>query len=254
MLQILKYEIEKSFKTIQIRVGLLSAVLFSILVYMMKKGNSTFFAPINVLNNIGITFMLALLITLSTYVYGLEIDSNTLKILKTKQLRTWQFMLIKYLVAILYSLAVLAVIFIVTLFIGLAFCPMNDVYLDFAHLTIQSDCALLFIMKLYLLQAIANIFIVTVCLFIVIVTNAPGQSVVLSFFAIIGLSLLSNLPKWGFKLAEYILPFYSNSFANFVIINRNNMGSVFYKLCIFVLYSIALFFISVYIYKRSDVN
>lgn len=253
MLEIIKYEIIKTFRLISIRIGLALTVALSIIFFIMKKGDSAFFVPINILNNMGTCFILVLLISFCTYVYGVEIDNKTLKILKAKQVREWKFILCKYIVSIIYSFIVLALVFAVTIAIGLFFFPIKDVYLDFAKFSIHSNYALSFTIKLFLLQAIADIFIVSVCLIGVIISDSPSQSFIVSFLVIVGLRILSNITKWGAAWVDYILPFNSNSFANFVIMN-NNMNSAYYKLGLYVFYSILLFIISIFVYKGKDVK
>jgi ABC-type transport system involved in multi-copper enzyme maturation permease subunit len=254
----LKNEIIKIFKYKYINIGLMSSLIFSVLFSLLGLRNeNSYYAMMGVFSNINKLYILFLCMIFSTYIFGIEKDCKTIKIIKTKSIKAWKFIGAKYIVGLIYSFIILSIMFIISYIISMLVLHPDNISLiqnDGSKLPLANELVLGEILKLYFYQFIANAFIISVSLLFGNIINSPALAFISTFVFMILLNLLTNIKKFGLGLLVDILPLKSNALFEFYFGNFNDKSPFFLRMIVFIFYSILILMVNIYIYNKKEVK
>ena len=252
MLRLIKLELKKFFKLKQIYLSIIGAVLFSLVVfiyYIGERNISMFSLPIAALGNLTQTFIIIIFLGFCAYSYGIEVQEKTLKILYSKTIPEWKVILAKFITGIIYTFVLLYIIAVLILIISSMFYSKID-FLEYnGDKVISAESGFKYIFLSYSFQGLALIFVVSLSITLAIIFDSAIISLILTFFLMIFSFLAGNI--------EFIRPVLPTTYwLIWQDIMKKNIvwENVWVSVSVLLLYSIILYFISIYCYKRKDVN
>lgn len=252
MLKLINLELKKFFKLKQIFLSIIGAVLFSLIVFIYYIGEeniSMFSLPIAALGNLTQTFIIIIFLGFCAYSYGLEVQEKTLKILYLKTIPEWKVILAKFVTGVIYTFALLYIIATLVLIISSIFYSNIDFVEYNGDNIISAEKGFSYVFLAYSFQGLALIFIVSLSITLAIIFDSAIISLILTFFLMIFSFLAGNV--------EFIRPLLPTTYwLVWQDIMKKNIlwNHVWISVSILFLYSIILYFIAVFSYKRKDVK
>lgn len=246
----LKQELNKAFKLREIYVGMIATVIFAclnIIIHLNEPYISSYQFPITAIKNLTNSYMIIIFLAFSSYIFGVEIQNNTLKIIKSKPVRAWKFILVKFGISFIYCFFLTVVTGIIVM--GISLICYSNVPLVYAEETYAIKDILIRIGMSYLLQYIAVCCISTICMMIVVCTNSTIYAFVGTFLIMIFSKLGENisiiksyLPSSNWLIWKYIL--------QKDILWQEAIRSLF----ILMVYACICYFITVRVYDQKQIN
>ncbi len=246
-MNILFYELKKTFKyktiqlTLWVWVFAVSVFAFSTKYYVA----SSFELPIATLSNLSAITMVTLIMSMSSYIWGLEIDFKTFKILKTKNVASWKFVLIKLIVGAIYTFICFFIAFLIPTFIGFIFLPQGNINFEDINMVIKKKECLSFIISIYFKQWIASMFIIALTAFIALQTKNTILPVIITFLFVTLVGKMTGLIEMNFP--TLLLPINSE-----YILREYKYGIVNQRIFSLIVYTIVLTIINAYLYQKKD--
>lgn len=251
MLSLIKCEMKKFFKSKIIIRSLIILIIFLLFcVYIDESNISTVFdMEYFCVVNFGNFLIIPFLITLVSYTYSIEIDSGTLKILRSKSIKAWKVYIAKFITSATYVLIVLFIIYIIpylntskygidVMKFNIAGASINDVSTSFKFVTV-----------LYLRQFCAYMFVVAFVLFLAIVTQNKIIPIVGEMIFTLVSTTLSGSSESKFRIISNILPLSSEN-----IYSEYISGTVNQRLACLIIYTIALIIVSIVKYRKKEIK
>lgn len=237
MFKILRSEMLKVYKLKIFYISIIAAVLFS-LISALDNGPALEEA-VTSFKNLTNTYFIIAVLSLGCFVYGLEIDNKTIKIIRAKPVSALETISAKFTTAMIYSFLLFLSVFVITNTIIFLFHPIAD--------TTQQDILLL--AESYLIEFIASILVESVGMLFVIISDMPAFASIGTFAFFIVFDLLGNL-KTPVKdiLPLHVINIWQELF------KASDMAAVFYRLIICLAYSTVLFILCVFIYRRKEIK
>lgn len=252
MLSLVNYEIKKFFKNKIIIASIITLVLFLVLcIFIGGKSNisTVFDMEYFLLVSFGKFLVLPIFVTMTSYVYSIELDYKTLKILRSKSIKSWKVYTAKYIVATIYLFIILSIIYIFPYF-NISKYAISTMKLEINSYSINSIVdSFSFVTILYVRQFCAYLFVVALVMFLSIKTNNKVIPIVGELVFCLGSTVLAGICKNRFKFLWFILPFNSQS-----IYNEYATGIVNQRLICLLLYTVILSVISINIYKKKEIK
>lgn len=252
MTGLIRAELMKVFKLKQIYLGIMGAVFFSLIIFVNYLGDgdiSAFMLPIATLGNLTQTFMIVIFLGITSYIYGVEVQEKTLKILYSKVVPGWRLVLAKFFIGIIYTFVLLYVVGAVILLISIMFYPCVD-WLEFeGNHIIPAAQGFKYIFLSYTFQGICLIFISSLAITLAIIFDSAVISLILSFCLMLFSFIASNV--------DFFRPVLPTSYWlvwQDIIKKEILWGNVWKSTGILIFYSILLYIIAVYFYCNKEVN
>lgn len=246
----LKQELNKAFKLREIYLGMIATVIFAclnIVIHVNEPHISCYQFPITAIKNLTNSYIIIIFLAFSSYIFGVEIQNNTLKIIKSKPVQAWKFMLVKFLVAFVYCFFLTIVTGMIVMTIS--FICYSNIPLTYAGETYAVSSILIRISISYLLQYIAVCCISAICMMIVACTNS-------TIYAFVGTFLIMIFSKLGENIT-FIKPYLpSNNWMIWKYILQKDIlwQDAIRSLFILIVYACICYFISVRVYTHKQVS
>lgn len=193
-----------------------------------------------------------LIVSLYSYSMGMEYELNTIKILKTKNIKSWKIITSKTIIGVILISIYILLAFIITLLVGkYAVSSSNDIQTNFrtCNFIIKHSEALKFMIKLYTAQGVAFIYILSIAIFfnILIKKAVPSTFVTLSF--IYTSSILGNaLDKINMSQLKLYIPINAE-----YIWREYETDTVIPRLMCLLVYSLIIGILNIYLYRRQSI-
>ena len=253
MLNLFFREIKKFFKFRTIKLILIILVGWMMICGISSRklnGISAFDFQIFILKLLGEFFIISFFISFASYVFGLEIDCKTLKIIRSKQIPIWKIYMAKFLTALTYSALVIFIIYLTSLIFGMMFLPNKGISIDDLNLHYNTtQQSIIFVIKLYIYQFTGSIFIVSISLFITIATQKNLLSIILVPAITMVLNLLHNIKYLGLEWLQFLLPINSDC-----IYREYGLNTISQRLITLIVYSLIFVALGIIYYKRKEVK
>ena len=252
MFRLISIELIKTFKLKQIYLSMIGAVFFALIVFINYIGQtsiSAFMIPIAVLGNLTQTFIIIIFLGFAAYIYGVEIQEETLKILYSKAISAWKIVLAKFIVGIIYLFVLIYIVGGIVSLISLAFYPQIDWHEFEGENLISAQQGLKYLFFSYSLQGLSLIFIICLSITLAIIFNSAVLSIILTFFIMLFSYIGGNI--------EFIRPILPTTYWLVWqdIIKQNILWEqVLKSIGILLLYSLVLYVLAVFFYKNKEVT
>lgn len=252
MLKLIKLELKKFFKLKQIYLSIIGATMFSFLVfiyYMGEKDISMFSLPIASLGNLSQTFIIIIFLGFCAYSYGIDVQEKTLKILYTKTIPEWKVVLAKFVTGVIYTFVLLYIIAALVLLISSIFYNNIDFMEYNGDNIISAENGFRYVFLAYSFQGLALVFIVSLSITLAIIFDSAIISLILTFFLMIFSFLAGNIEFIGPVLPTTYWLVWQDIMKKDIL-----WYHVWTSVAVLFLYSVILYFLSVFFYKRKDVK
>ncbi|AZR71997.1 hypothetical protein BBF96_00400 [Anoxybacter fermentans] len=252
MIRLLRVELLKIIKMKQIYLNLVGAILFGLIIFLNYIGESEISAfefPIGSLSNLTQTFVIIIFLGFSSYIYGIEIQEKTLKILHTKPIPAWKVVLVKFFVGIIYTFLLLFSVGFIVFIIASIFYPLTDFPDQSGSNIIPVTEGINYIVLAYFMQGLALIFVTALCITLSIILDSPVMALILTFFVMLFSFIAGNV-----EFIRPVLPTTHWLIWREIIQRKIAWGHVWNSLMILGIYSFILFGIAVYAYRLKEVK
>ena len=253
MYNTLKDEFIKVYKNKQIYISIFIGVLISMVFLLIGKKDNSFIVPLNNFTNMNNLYIYVILLTLSAYIMGIEFDYKTIKILKCKPISAFKLIFSKLIMAILYAAIIFVIPCIICSLVGMIFLPRENIELIGANnenIVILASEGLVFVIKAYAFQFIASIFVVSLSLFLTILSNSYVISVIGTVLVIMVINLIGQMKFLGLDFLKYIIPTNVNNIFPYLFSETELRN----KLILFLAYSLIFFIASIIVYRKKEVH
>jgi hypothetical protein len=201
------------------------------------------------LNLLGEFLILSFFISFSGYIFGLEIDCKTFKIIRIKEISSWEIYLVKLMVGATYCALVFLIIYLITLFFGSIFLPFNGINLDTLNIFHPSHGSSLFTATLYFQQFLASVFIMTFSILITLLTQKKYLSGIVVPIVVMALDMLDKTKSFGFDLLSGLLPINAD-----LICRELGNGSANMRIINLIIYSVVFIVMGMKIFKNMQIK
>ena len=252
MLKMVYFECKKAIRFKQIILSFIGAVLFSSIIflyYIGKEGVSIYTPPIAALGNLFQTFTIVIFLGSSAYLYGLEVQERTLKILYMKAIPEWKVILVKFITGIIFAFCLLYIVAALLLLVSaLLYSNIDFMEYDGSSIISAKD-GIKYVFLAYTFQGLSSIFIVSLGIALAIIFNSGIISLLLTFLIMIGSFLAGNIGSLRPFLPTTYWSIWQEIMKKDIVWNR-----VWVHVGILLCYSLLLYFIAVFCYKRKDIK
>lgn len=252
MFRLVTNEINKIFRYRVVYLGTIIAVVFGLMSFSYAREQASISAydlPILTLANLTQTYLIVFTLGFCAFIFGLEIEEKTLKIIRAKTVPPWKFILSKYITGTVYTFIQVFTFGIVTFGIALLCYKATDFYDYTGSLLIDSAKGVYYIFLAYLFQAAALIFIMSLSITLTVIFNSPAIAFILTFITIF-LSLLAG----NIEPIAAILPTGHFLVWQNIIQKEIQWRQLFIDLSVLAGYSIALFFTAVIVLNKKEIT
>ncbi|SFU51177.1 hypothetical protein SAMN04487886_104415 [Clostridium sp. DSM 8431] len=252
MNNIMRYELKKIFKCKPIYCSIIIVFVLTILVNLFvalnMNGITRYAIPINTVYIFSSILIFSIFLAISTYILGIEYKFDTMKIIKTKKTLEGKILASKIVSVILYSLVITAEVFIISIIVGMFF-ESGDTFEIATNSVIPEDQGVIFLMKIFLLQAVGNISIAALAVSILSILKKVEISTIVTIVIMLFCFIASMFVKGN--ILEYILPFNNYNSVEIALSNDLNMWIILMKR---IIYSAIFMYIAYFRYKNLDLE
>lgn len=250
MFNLLFIELKKFFKFKVVKLSILFSIFITIIFSFFSKSSvSAFDVQVNTLRNLGSLFFISILVSTVSYIYSLEVDFKTLKIIRSKEVHISKIYLSKFLTGIIFCIILFFLIYVFSLLIGTLTHPIKELTPNSLNLNLDMKGSFLFVLRLYINQFIASIFILTLSLFIAILTQKTIVPIISIPIILSASNYLLNAGKVG--LPVFMLPLCSDNIYLQYFYDYNSINE---RLVCLLIYSLILSLINIYFLKNKEVK
>ena len=252
MLNLVAAETKKIYKNKFIVFSLIVWVfIIVILTPAFSKVDSVYMLQYKVLDAFGNFFLNSLFISITSYLFSIELDYKTLKIIKAKKIASWKVYLSKLIVAISYSAILFICMYIITYLIGVLRLSNIPIVSDKLGIHLKNNwSSLMFTFTVFFKQWLASFFITTLAFLITVIFQNRFVAIIATPFII---SMLSNFNyfKTRSKAVYLALPINSDVIT---LQYRTNVITVNERLFCLGIYSLIFIIVGIYVYKKKQVK
>ncbi|SHK42043.1 hypothetical protein [Paramaledivibacter caminithermalis] len=253
MLNVVLVELKKIFKMQLVRLvfifGLIFS-LFSLLFWLNHEGPvSAFSIPVSTLNNLTQTLVIVIFVGFTGYIYGVEIQSKTLKIIKAKNIPDWKVLAYKYIAAFITILIFILFIGIFIFSISTILFPLLDFHVKYDSELIMAEKGLISIFLAYIFEAVPLFFVACLCLTITIFLNSAVLGIISTFFFFILCKLAESI-----SMIKIFLPSYHILIWQDIVRAEPNWSEIGTKVAITAGYCVLLYMLALLFYQRKEVK
>lgn len=253
MLKSLGYELKKFYKSKIIRASLIVLFLFMLLAIYIggsSKISTVFDMQYFLIVNFGTYLVIPFFLTLTSYVFTVELDFNTLKILRCKSVATWKIYVGKFITATTYLLLILLIIYAIpylnTSKYSIDVAKFNDILVEINSVADSFR----FTALLFVRQFLAYLFIVAFTLFLSIMTqNKVIPMIGELVFILLSSTVSSALTSFGMEPIGYFLPLNAENIYRDYATGAENIRVI----CLLI-YTVILGILSIIAYRRTEVK
>jgi ABC-type transport system involved in multi-copper enzyme maturation permease subunit len=243
-------ELKKFFKFKITKLSLLLLIVLTFLVSVAKvKSPSVFAVQVSTLKNLGSILVLSMFLSISSYIFSLEISFKSLKILRAKSTSCSKIYISKFIVGLIFSFIILLIIYIASFLIGLIKYPITGMTLNNINVSLNIKDSILFTLNLYLNQFLASAFIISLSLFIAILFQRPIVPIIFVPIITYSINSIGFVFEKTFGISSYILPVRSDFIYGAYVNNsvQQNLLSLF-------IYTLVFIFLGIYFLKNKEVK
>lgn len=245
---LIRNELKKIFKMNLVRVIFCTAFVFSLFSLLSGQSKSAYYVPISALSNLTQSLAIVCFACFTSYIYGIELQNKTLKILKSKSIKEEKFIGGKFLAAIISIIIFMAFIGICIFAIAAIKLPLTEFSVAKLNVIIPESEGLKTIVLSYILEIMPVCLVAFTCMTLTICFNSS----IIGIASTIAIFLLSKLVE-SVKVIRFLLPSYHLTIWSQYIENKG-FTNILLEVLIMILYCSVLFFISVSRYKRLQVK
>lgn len=252
MVKLVVNEIKKIFRYKIIYLGTIIALFFSLMTFSYAQEQasiSAFDLPILSLANLTQTYLIVFTLGFSAFIFGVEIEEKTLKIVRSKLVPPWKLVLSKYITGMVYTFIQLFTFGLITLLLALLFFEAGDFYDYTGSELIVASKGFSYIFLAYLFQAIALTFVIALSITLTIIFNSAALGFILTFITVF-LSLLAG----NIEAISGLLPTSHFLVWQNVIQEQISWKKLVIDLLVMLGYSLALFFTAVLILHKKEIT
>ncbi|WP_054743641.1 ABC-2 family transporter permease [Cellulosilyticum ruminicola] len=245
-------ELKKMFKFRPIKISILVIMILMCVcgISCTSLHMTVFEYQIELLNMFGEFFIISFIAALSSYVFGLEISCDTLKIVRAKPISIFKLYMSKFSTAVIYCGLICCLIYIMGLMFGYVFLSKEGIHMTKYNLSYQNSYeSMRAVQMIYGRQFIASIFIIAFSL-LISVWSQKQFIPILTVPIIVGiLDLLDNVKYLKTTLLTSILPLNSDCICR-ELVNGNGND----RLICLAIYTIILILLGMYIFAKQEIK
>lgn len=243
-------ELRKFFKFKITKLSLILLVILTFLVSVVKvKSLSVFAVQVSTLKNLGTILTLSMFLSISSYIFSLEVNSKALKIIKSKSVSCSKIYLAKFIVGLIYSFIILLIIYVGSFLIGLIKYPIAEMTLSNINVSLNVKDSFIFTINLYFNQFLASAFIISLSLFIAILSQKTIMPVILVPIITYSITAIGLVLEKSLGISRYILPVRSD-----FIYGAYYNNSVNQNLISLFIYTLIFIFLGIQFLKKNEVR
>lgn len=249
MVHLIRTELHKTLKMQIVRIIFVFSLAFSLLSFLGDARTSAFSIPLSSISNLTQTLIIVAFISFTAYIYGVELQANTLKIIRSKDISCWKVIGAKYLTAFIVVLIFIMSIWLIDIILAVTVFPMADFTVKYDSNIISARDGMLFVLLAFLFEAMPLFLVSCISLTITIFSNSTVLGVISTIFIFLMSKILESVDALKFFLPSYHLLIWKD-----IIRAQPDWNQVAAKLVVILLYCVILYLLSLHRYNTMEVK